>query len=1124
MRRAVVFVVGLCVGLRAVPAGAGDAPPSPAPGAPPVAPAAPVRPAPAKPTPPPTPEQAADAVLSALAANDAPALKALASRDDPDPWLVADELIRRAQHDAAEAFAKAAPRKATERLPGYVVERRADPTPDADRASVAGVAAALAAKAHDRVLAVPEPRELRTVSALRVAHGRSLAFRALRRSDECEASCRAVLDAARRLGWWTRAAAALDVAGQCAYDAGRGPAVVAAWGARHELLETLGDRRQAARALGNLGIGYHLVGDETRAVDAYVRALDALVAVGDRPTAAATRVNLAISQRDRGEYAAAATTLETAVAEANALGDGALEASASSVLGTVYRRRGDPTRALELAERTLSRFEAAGEPAWVAEALACRGQARLALGDAEGARDSHERARAMFAALGDARNARIQREAVAVARASLGDYAAAAVELEEVLSAQRAAGDRTAEAATLANLGSVWTRVGDHQRARLALEDALEAAAARGDRVAEASRLVTLGAVLYELVDDERAIAALRRAAALERELGNPLEAARASADVGLSLRRLGRLAEADAELVAAIDAAEAAGNRQAAARALSNLGGLRRARGDLAAAKDAYARALAHLERSPNPSVRAYVLWGLAVVRLDDGDPVNAARLAREGVDLVLWSSRDLSGAGGATAREVFAGLFDVGVHACAQRDDAEGVHGFLERASAGSWRELVEARRSPRAAEPPAELVRERDEARRRARAARDDLEAAHGREDVAAIRAAQRALADADGRAVEASARVERAIRRGRPSGPATLDDVETTAGRLRADEAYVACWPLKSESVALVVRGGVAGPAARARVVRLAAASEIESAAGACRAESKTADVDAASARLRELVVAPLGLGDDVRRVLFAPVGALGFVPPSVLWPDREVVYVPSATALGMLAQDRDRRGDGVLALGDPAYRHVRATPPAGSVREALETRMRPLPETRAEALAIGTTCLLDVHATEAELARVAPTRPRWRALHFACHGLVDEARPQLSALAIAADGQDDGLLMAYEIGRLRFAADLVTLSACGTAKGKVFRTEGIVGLTAEFLAAGTPRVLSSLWKVDSDATAALMTKFYELWNPKDGSKGLPTAEALRSAQAFVRAQEQWKHPYYWAAWVLWGLPD
>ena len=46
---------------------------------------------------------------------------------------------------------------------------------------------------------------------------------------------------------------------------------------------------------------------------------------------------------------------------------------------------------------------------------------------------------------------------------------------------------------------------------------------------------------------------------------------------------------------------------------------------------------------------------------------------------------------------------------------------------------------------------------------------------------------------------------------------------------------------------------------------------------------------------------------------------------------------------------------------------------------------------------------------------------------------------------------------------------------------------------------------------------------ELWSPAEG-EGLGAAEALRQAQAFVRGHEKWKHPYFWAAWVLWGLPE
>ena len=107
--------------------------------------------------------------------------------------------------------------------------------------------------------------------------------------------------------------------------------------------------------------------------------------------------------------------------------------------------------------------------------------------------------------------------------------------------------------------------------------------------------------------------------------------------------------------------------------------------------------------------------------------------------------------------------------------------------------------------------------------------------------------------------------------------------------------------------------------------------------------------------------------------------------------------------------------------------------------------------------------------------------------------------------------------------MRIPTDLVVLSACETGKGKAYAAEGIVGFTRAFMYAGSPRVICSLWKVDDKATQALMVKFYELWNPKDGSAGMPAALALREAQQHIKSQAKWKHPYYWAAWVLWGLP-
>src|SRR5205823_7032225 len=117
-----------------------------------------------------------------------------------------------------------------------------------------------------------------------------------------------------------------------------------------------------------------------------------------------------------------------------------------------------------------------------------------------------------------------------------------------------------------------------------------------------------------------------------------------------------------------------------------------------------------------------------------------------------------------------------------------------------------------------------------------------------------------------------------------------------------------------------------------------------------------------------------------------------------------------------------------------------------------------------------------------------------AVHLACHGLVDAERPTLSSLALTQAGDDDGFLTALEVFQMKVPADLVVLSACETGRGKVYHAEGIVGLTRAFMFAGAPRVVVSLWKVDDDATAALMTKFYE-----EFKQGVGAARALRDAQ-------------------------
>jgi CHAT domain-containing protein len=104
-----------------------------------------------------------------------------------------------------------------------------------------------------------------------------------------------------------------------------------------------------------------------------------------------------------------------------------------------------------------------------------------------------------------------------------------------------------------------------------------------------------------------------------------------------------------------------------------------------------------------------------------------------------------------------------------------------------------------------------------------------------------------------------------------------------------------------------------------------------------------------------------------------------------------------------------------------------------------------------------------------------------------------------------------------ITALRLRADVVTLSACNTGLGKLVSGEGMLGLVRAFLYAGASSVNVSLWSVNDAATAALMKEFY-----RNLSQSVPPAEALRGAKVALLHQDNplWRHPHYWAPFVLW----
>jgi CHAT domain-containing protein/tetratricopeptide (TPR) repeat protein len=248
----------------------------------------------------------------------------------------------------------------------------------------------------------------------------------------------------------------------------------------------------------------------------------------------------------------------------------------------------------------------------------------------------------------------------------------------------------------------------------------------------------------------------------------------------------------------------------------------------------------------------------------------------------------------------------------------------------------------------------------------------------------------------------------------------------------------------------------------------------------------------------------------------------------------------------------------------------------------------LPGTRVEAEALRRLCdkakmpyrlLADSDASEQELDALAASKDlgKYRFIHLATHGALDNRFPLRSAVILSRDHLPDALKQTragkpvYD-GRMtaekvlatwHLDAELVTLSACQTALGKYEHGEGFVGFSQALLLSGSRNVCLSLWKVDDTATALLMDRFYEnlltgragrvsdrskvaaleeakawlrklsadevtqraasLTNGVARGKGRPASPLLPDATAkpASNAAEPFAHPFYWAAFVLVG---
>ncbi len=274
----------------------------------------------------------------------------------------------------------------------------------------------------------------------------------------------------------------------------------------------------------------------------------------------------------------------------------------------------------------------------------------------------------------------------------------------------------------------------------------------------------------------------------------------------------------------------------------------------------------------------------------------------------------------------------------------------------------------------------------------------------------------------------------------------------------------------------------------------------------------------------LVVVP----DDVLWDL--PFQALQPAANHYLIEDYAISYAPSLTVLNEMIAKRRRQefNDRLVLLGignpwleDQAVERVRKAP--------MKQQLGPLPEAERQVKMLGQ--LYGVGRSriyigaEAREDRVKAEAGQYRILQLATHAILNNANPMYSHVVLsqaAGDSKEDGLLEAWEIMNLDLKADLVVLSACDTARGRIGAGEGVIGLTWAFFVAGIPTTVVSQWSVESASTTELMLSFHRGLKVPGGSQSTMTkAEALRQAQLKLLRTKRYQHPFFWAGFVVVG---
>ena len=826
---------------------------------------------------------------------------------------------------------------------------------------------------------------------------------------------------------------------------------------------------ELSRAVNDQGRRYADQGNYAQALAAFQLAMKFAERADFKPGLIRARINVGYTQNLQGDYSQALESLKQAHALASAIDHQELVGISLANMFVAHYRRGEYAQALELAQQALAIGERLKNKVMVSNLLNNIGGLYTAQGNPEQALEYFKRSLVIKQELGDKVTAARTLNNMGESYAQLGDYARAAEFFKQSLALKEETGDRAGMATSIMNLGVAQQEQGQYVVALEAFKKALALSEEVGNKLATVEVLYNTALVEKLQGDFKKSLETNERAQALARQIGDRESIWSLQVLAGEARSALNQPAEAERafkESVEVIEAlrAQVAGGEQEQQRSFENKISPYRSMVELLVSQNRTTESLSYAERA-----RARVL-------LD-----------------VLHSGR-------------------VNVTKAMRPEEQAEERRLATELSALNAQVAREESREPADAARLAELRASLQKVRLEREAFENGLYAAHP----------------------------ELKIQRGEPR-PVSLEEARDLLPDART--ALLEFVVTNDKALLFVLTKGT-GQAVNLTAYTLAPSAK---------------DLQARAERFRKaLAERNLDFGTEARELyeqLLAPAAkqlagktALVIVPDGSLWglpfqalrtggekflvEDFAVSYAPSLTVLREMMKSRrnpahNSGGESVLlAFGNPTIGE-QATARAASL--SMSERLFPLPEAEKQvnqlAQLYGPSRSRVYTGAAATEDKAKTESARFSILQFATHAVLNDSNPMYSHVVLSrpAGGAEDGLLEAWEMMNLNIRADMVVLSACETARGRVGAGEGVIGMTWALFVAGSPTTVVSQWKVESASTTELMLEFHKSLRAGPGGpkEPLSKAQALRQAALKLLRGTEYRHPFYWAGFVVVG---